>query len=38
MHKKVEDALQHTFVYDAASIGVFKYKKSAYSAGVKYRF
>ena len=36
--KNTELELQHTFVYDAASIGVFKYKKNAYSAGVKYRF
>lgn len=36
--KDTELQLQHTFVYDAANIGVFKYNKNAYSAGVKYRF
>lgn len=38
IHKDTELQLQHTFVYDAASIGIFKYKKNIYSAGVKYRF
>jgi hypothetical protein len=38
IYKNTEIQLQHTYVYDVASIGVFKYKKNIYSAGVKYRF
>jgi tetratricopeptide (TPR) repeat protein len=38
IYKNTELQLQHTFTYDSASIGVFKYKKNTYSAGVKYRF
>jgi hypothetical protein len=38
MHKKAEDALQHAYVYDGASIEAYKYEKNTYSAGVKYRF
>ncbi len=30
--------LQHTFVYDGASIGIYKYRKNVYSIGTQYRF
>ncbi|MDD4940967.1 MAG: tetratricopeptide repeat protein [Candidatus Omnitrophica bacterium] len=30
--------LQHTFIYDGASIGVYKYKKNVYSIGTQWRF
>jgi len=33
-----EFQLQHTFVNDAASIGIFKYKRNVYSIGAKYQF
>ncbi len=36
--KDCEIQLQHIFVDDAASIGVFKYDRNVYSAGVKYEF
>ncbi len=36
--KNGEIDLQHTFVYDSASIGAYKYKKNIYSLGSKYRF
>lgn len=36
--KNAEIDLQHTFVYDGASIGAYKYKKNIYSIGSKYRF
>jgi tetratricopeptide (TPR) repeat protein len=36
--KDVELQLQHTFVYDGASIGIYKYRKNVYGAGVRYRF
>ena len=38
MFKNAELQLQYTYVYDGASIGVFKYKKNVYGLGVKYRF
>ena len=36
--ENTEVQLQHSFVYDGASIGEYKYKKNTYSAGLKYRF
>ena len=36
--KNTELQLQHTFTYDGASIGIYKYKKNVYGAGVKCRF
>ena len=36
--KNTELQLQYTYVYDGASIGVFKYKKNVYGLGIKYRF
>jgi len=38
VYKDFEIQLQHTFVDDAAGIGVFKYKRNVYSVGVKYGF
>ncbi|MBP7217264.1 MAG: hypothetical protein KBA46_08300, partial [Candidatus Omnitrophica bacterium] len=36
--ENLEVQFQHTFVYDGASIGVYKYKKNVYGVGVKYYF
>jgi len=36
--RDTELQLQHSYIYDMASIGVFKYKKNIYSIGVKYSF
>lgn len=36
--KNTELQLQYTHVYDAASIGVYKYGKDVYGVGAKYRF
>jgi len=36
--KNTEVQLQHTFVYDGASIGIYKYRKSVYGIGMQYRF
>ncbi|MFA5146740.1 MAG: tetratricopeptide repeat protein [Candidatus Omnitrophota bacterium] len=36
--KGLDIQLQHIFVDDAATIGIYKYKRNIYSAGVQYRF
>jgi tetratricopeptide (TPR) repeat protein len=36
--KNTEVQLKHVFVYDGASIGIYKYSKHVYSLGLKYRF
>ncbi len=36
--KNTDVQLQHTYVYDGASIGVYKYKKNVYGVGAKYQF
>ncbi len=36
--RNAELQVQHTFVYDGSSIGIYKYRKNIYGVGVKYRF
>lgn len=36
--KNTELQLQHTYVYDGASIGIYKYHKNVFGFGVKYQF
>jgi len=36
--KNAEALLQHSFIDDCASLGIYKYRRSMYGAGVKYKF
>ncbi|MFC1590495.1 tetratricopeptide repeat protein [Candidatus Omnitrophota bacterium] len=38
LRKDTELQLQHTFVNNASTIGIYKYMRNVYSAGVKYKF
>jgi tetratricopeptide (TPR) repeat protein len=38
LFRDAELRLQHTFINDAASIGIYKYKRHVYSLGMKYNF
>jgi tetratricopeptide (TPR) repeat protein len=38
VYENTELQLQHSYVYDGASIGAYKFEKNTYSVGVKYRF
>jgi tetratricopeptide (TPR) repeat protein len=36
--KGAELLIQHSFIYDCASIGIYKYRRNIYGAGMKYKF